>query len=109
VPNIESQLETLSKWQHDRDSLIARAVLGIAASLLIGLFATLVAGDLALTTWTAVVATLGLIATTVFGIFRLLLMRRTDRAYLAALRAVADLREIRPFLELVRRVERSSQ
>ena len=109
VPSIEDHLETLGKWQHDRDALIARGALGIAASLLIGLFAAFIAGELALTAWTAGIVTAGLIATTGFGIFRLLLMSRTDRAYLAALRAVADLREIRPFLELVRRVERANR
>jgi len=96
------RIEKMFEWHFDRAKTIVTWWLGAASSIVIALIATYFSEKSRLTGWWAIVVLILAICSFVFALYRLYLMRRINREFIAALSLFSRLGRIEPFLRIYR-------
>lgn len=105
IPEADSRIEKIFDWHFQRDTMITKWILGAAASLAVSLFIAFYKSENA-PNWqvTCLLCTLPL-ATSSYGIYRLVQMRSIHKQFVSALRIYNDLKRIKPFIEKYRGIQ----
>ncbi len=96
------RIEKMFEWYFDRAKAIVTWWLGAASSITIALIATYFSEKSRLTGWWAVLVLVLAICSFLYGVYRLYLMRRINREFIAALSLYSRLGTIKPFLRMYR-------
>lgn len=102
VPEADSRIEKLFDWHFQRDTMISKWILGVAASLGVSILAAFFKADISPNWWQTCLLVALPMATSSYGIFRIIHMRSIHRQFFAALRIYNDLKRIKPFISRYR-------
>lgn len=95
-------LTQIINWHFERAMTSVRLSFGAAASLLAALLAALFGSKTHLHTWEGILVGVGIVATALFGFWRLQQTRGVHEDYVAALHLLREMAPLTPLLRLFR-------
>lgn len=94
----EARLWEIYEWQHTHRMTTAKALTGVAVTILVGLVAALVRGEVKISVVQAGLLIVAVIVIGGIGLFRYSRLSNLHIEYLASMRVLGDLKRMHPFL-----------